>query len=56
MIVMYVDDLIITRGSTTGLSDIKSSLRKEFSMTDIGMIRQFIGLEVNKKTSGIMIT
>ena len=56
LIFLYVDDLIITSGSVAGLRRIKSYLSKEFSMIDLGMLRQFIGLEVNKKASRIMIT
>ena len=55
-IVLYVDDFLITGGSSTGLREIKPSLRKEFSMTSLGFLRLFIGLEVNKKSSRIMIT
>ena len=55
-IVLYVDDLLITSSSAAGLSNIKSALNKSFSMTDLGLLRQFIGLEVSQKTSGIMIS
>ena len=56
MIVLYVDDLLITSGLATGLRNIKSNLSKEFSMIDVGLLRYFIVLEVNKKASGRMIT
>ena len=55
MIVLYVDEFIITSGSTVGLRNINSTLRKEFSMTYLGLLRKFIGLEVNQKYFGIMI-
>ena len=44
LIVLYVDDLLITSSSNAGLRSIKSSLNKAFAMTDLGMLRQFIGL------------
>ena len=50
LVVMYVDDLLITSSSATGLSSIKSALNKVFSMTDLGLLRQFIGPEVSQKT------
>ena len=56
LVVLYVDDLLITSSSTAGLSSIKSALNKAFTMTDLGLLRQFIGLEVSQKTSGIMIS
>ena len=48
LIVLYVDDLLITSNSTAGLRSIKSSLKKAFAMTDLGMLRQFIGLSKSK--------
>ena len=56
LIFLYVNNFLVTSGSAAGLRDIKSSLSKAFSMTDLGSPRQFVGLEVNKKVSRIMIT
>ena len=56
MIVLYVDDLLITSNYVAGLRSINSALNKAFSMNDLGLLRQFIGLEVSQKTSGIMIS
>ena len=55
-IVPYVDDFLITSGSSVGLRGIKSALSEAFSMNDLGPLEKFIGLEVNKKDSGIMFT
>ena len=54
LVVLYVDDLIITSISTVGLRSISSDLNKAFTMTDLVLLRQFIGLEVSHKTSRIM--
>ena len=56
LVVLYVDELIITSSYTIGLSSIKSALNKAFSMTDLGLLRQFIGLELSQNTLGIMIS
>ena len=56
LFVLCVDDFLITDGSTVGLRDIKSTLIKSFSMKNVGLLRQFIILEVNKKGLGNMIT
>ena len=56
LIVLHMDDFLITSGSTVGLRDIKLALSKVFSMIDFGLLRKFIGLEVNKKPEGAMIT
>ena len=56
VIVLCVDNLLITSCLEAGLRGIKSCLSESFSMTDLGLLRKFIGLEVNKKYLGIMIT
>ena len=48
LIVFCVGDLIITGLSYTGLREIKSGLRKYFSMAELFLLRQFIGLKVNQ--------
>ena len=55
-ILHYNNDFLITSSSTAVLSSIKSALNKAFAMTDLGLLRQFIGLKVSQKTSGIMIS
>ena len=47
LIVLYVGDLFITRSSAAGLRSIKYALNKAFAMIDLGLLRQFIGLEVS---------
>ena len=44
LVLLYVDDFLITSSSTTRLSKIKYALNKAFAMTDLGLLRQFIGL------------
>ena len=56
LIVLYVDDLFITSSFVVGLRNIKFALNKSFTMIDLGLLRQFIGLEVSQKTSRIMIS
>ena len=56
LILLYVDDFLITSSSASRLSSIKSALNKAFAMIDLGLLRQFIGLEVSQNTLGIMIS
>ena len=56
VIVLYVDDLLITSTCTTSIGSIKSYLHSEFSMTDLGLLRQFLGLEIEKSERGIMMS
>ena len=50
LVVLYVDDLLITSNSAAGFSSINSALNKSFAMTDLGLLRQFIGLKVSQNT------
>jgi hypothetical protein len=53
LIVLYVDDLLITRSSTSSIVVVKSSLHDRFSMSDLGLLHYFLGLEITQYDSGI---
>jgi hypothetical protein len=46
VLVLYVDDLIITRNSNQLILWCKKKLASEFDMKDIGLLHYFLGLEV----------
>lgn len=52
---LYVDDLIYTGNSTEMLQQFKESMMEEFSMTDLGKMRYFLGVEVIQDEKGIFI-
>ena len=55
IIVLYVDDILI-KGSTLSLiAFIKIALHDAFEMSDLGLLRQFIGLEITQDFDGIMV-
>eukprot|EP00253_Pinus_taeda_P022063 PITA_22063 len=56
IIVLYVDDLLITVSSTSVITNIKNALHKWFSMTDMGLLNFFLGLEIHQRDSGITIS
>ena len=56
LIVLYVDDFLITSISSTGLRSIKSALSKAFPVTYLGLLRYFIGIEVIQTISGFTIS
>lgn len=53
---VYVDDLIYTGNSETLLKHFKISMMKEFAMTDLGMMKYFLGVEVTQDEHGIFIS
>ena len=54
VIFLYFDDLLITGSCTNSIGQIKNSLHSEFAMTDLGLLRQFLGLEIEQNGKGIM--
>ena len=52
---LYVDDLIYTGNNHEMMSDFKESMKKKFSMTDLGKMRYFLGIEVSQCSDGIFI-
>jgi hypothetical protein len=55
VIVIYVDDLIITGDSDADISDLKKLLKQKFEMKDLGELRYFLGIEVIKSPKGIWL-
>jgi hypothetical protein len=52
-ILLYVDDIILTANSDATLTLIIVTLRREFHMTDLGPLAQFIGIHVTHNQSGL---
>eukprot|EP00253_Pinus_taeda_P016442 PITA_16442 len=46
ILVLYVDDLILTGSDPNLINHVKSSLKKKFEMTDLGHLHYFLGLQV----------
>jgi hypothetical protein len=55
VIVIYVDDLIITGDSDADISDLKKLLKQKFEMKDLGELRYFLGIEVTHSPKGIWL-
>ena len=54
IVCLYVDDLIST--GDFGIADFKAVLESEFEMTDLGLIKKFLGIEAQQSESGIFIS
>ena len=46
LLVVYVDDMVITGSGFKGISSLKSFLQNQFHTKDLGMLRYFLGIEV----------
>ena len=47
IVCIYVDDLIFTRNFSIEL--FKSTMKKEFEMTNLGLMKYFLGIEVSQQ-------
>ena len=45
LLVVYVDDIVITGSDSKGFSSLKSFLQSQFYINDLGMLRYFLGIE-----------
>ena len=54
-IVLYVDDLLITGSSKKDIASLKDGMNHAFSMTDLGLLSQLLGLEIAQSQHGIKI-
>eukprot|EP01018_Ginkgo_biloba_P037318 Gb_14989 [translate_table: standard] len=55
-IVLYVDDLLITRNDVSMISDLKKDLQMNFEMTDLGLLHYFLGIEVWQMPGRVFIS
>ena len=55
IIVLYVDDLLITGSTLASITFIKIALHDAFEMSDLGLLKQFPGLEISQDFDGIMV-
>jgi hypothetical protein len=53
IVCLYVDDMIYTRNLL--LNDFKETMQSEFEMTDLGLMKYFLGIEVEQSEKGIFI-
>ena len=49
-------DLLITGSIVASILAIKTALHNAFEMSDLGLLKQFLGLEIEKNSDGIMVT
>ncbi|XP_019057527.1 PREDICTED: uncharacterized protein LOC109116485 [Tarenaya hassleriana] len=55
-LLVYVDDIIITRNQPTAIRKYIDMLASRFSLKDLGNLSYFIGVEVTKTKTGILLT
>jgi hypothetical protein len=56
LLLLYVDDMIITGDDITGIQELKQFLSQHFEMKDLGPLNYFLGLEISSSSDGYYLT
>ncbi|XP_043714467.1 uncharacterized mitochondrial protein AtMg00810-like [Telopea speciosissima] len=56
ILIVYVDDIVITGSSMEGISFLKKFMAQEFEIKDLGKLRYFLGIEVAYSAQGIYLS
>jgi hypothetical protein len=56
LLIVYVDDIIITSDNQKGIDDLKLFLHRQFHTKDLGKLRYFLGIEVARSKDGINLS
>ena len=56
LLLLYVDDMIITGDDLIGIQELKDFLSQQFEMKDLGHLSYFLGLEITHSIDGLYIT
>ena len=56
ILIVYVDDIIVTGNDTTELENVRKRLAKEFEIKELGQLKYFLGMEVARNNKGIALT
>ena len=56
VILVYVDDIIITRSDKEGILLTKAFLRSSFDIKDLGELKYFLGIEMCRSKDGLFLS
>jgi hypothetical protein len=56
LLLLYVDDMIITSDDSIGILELKQFLSQHFEMKDLGNLSYFLGLEISSSPDGFYLT
>ncbi|KAL3518524.1 hypothetical protein ACH5RR_021113 [Cinchona calisaya] len=56
LLVVYVDDIVITGSYSASTTALKSFLQTHFQTKDLGMLKYFLGIEVTRCKKGIFLS
>ena len=56
LLIVYVDDIIITSDDKKGIDDLKRYLQNSFRTKDMGKLRYFLGIEIAQSKEDISLS
>ena len=56
ILIIYVDDIIVTGDNQLEINNLKCMLAKEFEIKNLGNLRYFLGMEVARSKEGISVS
>ena len=56
LLVVYVDDIVITGSDSKSILSLKSFLHSHFHTKDLGMLKYFLGIEVMRSKQRILLS
>ncbi|KAL6311472.1 hypothetical protein AAG906_012053 [Vitis piasezkii] len=56
LLVVYVDDIVITGNDHAGISDLKAFIHSKFHTKDLGELKYFLGIEVSRSKKGMFLS
>ena len=56
LLLLYMDDMIITGDDLSGIQELKDFLSQQFEMKDLGHLSYFLSLKITHSTDGLYIT
>ena len=56
VLIVYVDDIILTGDDDSELEKLKKFLAQEFEIRDLGALKYFLGMEVARSKEGIFVS
>ncbi|CAN0871895.1 Retrovirus-related Pol polyprotein from transposon TNT 1-94 [Linum grandiflorum] len=55
VLLLYVDDMIVTGGDSEGIKELTESLRIAFNLKELGDASYFLGLEISRSEAGLFV-
>ncbi|KAA0057625.1 Cysteine-rich RLK (RECEPTOR-like protein kinase) 8 [Cucumis melo var. makuwa] len=56
ILIVYVDDIVLTGDDQTEISQLKQRMGDEFEIKDLGNLKYFLGMEVDRSKEGISVS